>query len=716
MKFLPVFHRAAPCALASFPPVIRPPAHLRALGLAAALAAALPAWSQTSPDTAASQAASASPPAAGAAPVERVIVTGNPLGSDALAQPSSVLAGDRLTLRRASTLGETLDGLPGVASTWFGPNSSRPTIRGLDGDRVRMLDNAGAAIDASNLSFDHAVALDPLVIERVEVLRGPASLLYGGNATGGVVNTLDNRIPREPMQGLGGRAELRLGGAAQERSAAAVLEGGQGGQGGLNWHTDAFTRRTDDLRVPRFTPVEGEDTLPATDRVRNSAAQAKGGAVGASWADAKGFAGASMDTYRNDYGVTAEPDVTIRMKRERLAVAAERQLDGPIEQLSLRFGDTRYQHQEIEGTGEVGTTFKSTGQDLRIEARHAPLGGVRGVVGLQAERMTFSALGEEAFVPGTRTRSAALFALEEARLGNLVVTAGLRGERVVVASDGDDDPADEPRFGAAQERRFSPVSGSLSAVWPLAAGWSTSLTVGHTERAPAYYELYADGVHVATGAYEKGDVSLGVERSHHADLGLQWKAGADLFNAHAYTLRFSRFISLDASGQQIEVDGEDGPETVPEYVFKPVRAHLWGLELQGRKRLLEGAWTLDADAGLDLTRGTDLDSGQPLPRLAPLRATFALEAATGPWRLGAGIRHAAAQDRVPATDIPTGAYTMFNLWLSREVTLPQAQVLWFLKLDNLTDELGYSAGAIRTVRGLSPLPGRSASAGLRVSF
>ena len=158
-----------------------------------------------------------------------VTITGNPLGSSALAQPSNVLTGEALAVRRSGTLGETLDGLPGVSASAFGPQSSRPVIRGLDGDRIRLLDNGGAAIDASNLSFDHAVAIDPLVIERLEVLRGPAALLYGGNATGGVVNALDNRIPRDALRGLGGRAEVRLGGPAHERAAVALIEGGANG-------------------------------------------------------------------------------------------------------------------------------------------------------------------------------------------------------------------------------------------------------------------------------------------------------------------------------------------------------------------------------------------------------------------------------------------------------------------------------------------------------
>jgi iron complex outermembrane receptor protein len=647
---------------------------------------------------------------------ERVVITGNPLASTDLAQPSASLAGDALTLRRAGTLGETLDGLPGVAATWFGPNANRPAIRGLDGDRVRLLDNAGATVDASNLSFDHAVALDPLVVERVEVLRGPASLLYGGNATGGVVNTLDNRIPRTALDGLGGRAELRGGGATNERSASGLVEAGVGG---LNWHADAFSRATDDLRVPRFTPVEdGVAGLP-TRRVRNSAARAAGGALGASWADADGYLGAAADTYRNDYGVTVEPGVQIRMRRERLAVAGERHLgEHGFTDLSLRTSDTTYQHQEVEGDGAVGTTFSSRGQDLRLEARHAPLFGLwRGAIGLQAEAMRFSALGEEAFVPDTRTRSAAVFALEQMRLGALSLSAGARVERVSVGSEGDAPGADETRFGAASTRRFAPKSGSLSAVWTLADGWSTSAVLGSTERAPAYYELFANGVHVATAAYERGDPTLGVERGQHADLGLQWKSGANSIETHLFAMRFSRYLSLDASGSTIPVpDEQGGISEVPEYRFRAVPARLWGAEIEGRRRLREGAATLDLHASLDTVRGQNLGTGEPLPRLAPMRASLGLDAAHGPWRAGLGVRHAWAQRQVPSTDVATPGYTLLNLWASRAWAAGGLDGLLFFKLDNLTDTLATSANSIRTLRDLAPLPGRSLSAGARVRF
>jgi iron complex outermembrane receptor protein len=644
-----------------------------------------------------------------------VVITGNPLGRSDLVQPSNVLAGDALLLQRAGTLGDTLGSLPGVSASSFGPQSSRPVIRGLDGDRVRLLDNGGASVDASSLSFDHAAAIDPLVVERLEVLRGPAALLYGGNATGGVVNAIDNRIPRSAIEGLQGRAELRFGGAADERAGAALLEGGASG---LSWHADVAARKSDDLRVPRFTPRADGQALPATDHVANSAGDSRSGALGASWADRDGHLGVSFDRYDNDYGVTVEPDVTIRMERERVAFSGERRhLGGPFGTVEFQASQTRYRHEEVEGTGEVGTTFKSRGEDLRVQAQHAPLGVLHGVLGLQAERLDFSALGEEAFVPDTLTRSLALFALEEAPLGPVTLSAGLRVERVRVTSDGDAPDAEAPKFGAGAERRFTPSSASFAAHWPVGAGWALQASLGATERAPAYYELFANGVHVATGAYERGDPSLGLERSTHAELGASWTHEAQQLKLSLFNTRFSRYIALDATGRDIEQLNEDGElEAVPEYAFRAVPARLYGLELEGRTPLLQADWSLDLTAALDLVRGENRDTGEPLPRLPPLRLQTGLEAGHGAWRLGAKLRHAAEQTRVPLNDVATPSSTVLDLWLTRRAMLGGAEALWFVKLDNASDELAYNATALRTARELSPLGGRALSAGVRVSF
>jgi iron complex outermembrane receptor protein len=665
----------------------------------------------------ASSAAAAQTAAPPNPPVATVVITGNPLGRDTLVQPSSVLSGDGLVLRRAGTLAETLDGLPGVSQTWFGPNANRPVIRGLDGDRVRVLDNGGAAIDASSLSFDHAVPIDPLAVERIEVLRGPAALLYGGSAVGGVVNTIDNRIPRVLAEGLSGRAEVRFGGAASERAGSAVLEGGVGS---LAWHVDGFVRRTDDLKVPRYTPVADGEALEPTTRVRNSESEAQGGAVGAGWVDDRGHAGISLDTYRNDYGVTVEPDVLIRMKRDRVSLSAERrQLGGFIDGVSVKLSRTEYEHEEVEGSGEVGTTFESTGTDLRIELRHAPIGGLTGVIGLQAEDSDFSALGEEAFVPPTDTQSAALFVLEEKQIGPLRLTAGLRGETVRVRSKGDAADAEEPKFGAPASQRYSPTSASLGVLWPLqGSGWALSGSLAHTERAPVYYELYANGVHVATAAFERGDPTLGVERSNSGELGASFQSGAHTFKASVFRTDFSRYISLDATGALITVPGEGGePDAeVPEYAFRGVRARLTGAELDGRTRLVDSGWTLDLSASADFVRGDNRDANEPLPRIAPTQLRSGLEAAYGAWRTGADLRYAAEQDRVPATDTATPSHTRLNLWATWAMGGPALQALWFVRVDNVTNELAYNAASIGTLRALAPLPGRALTAGVRVKF
>jgi iron complex outermembrane receptor protein len=669
----------------------------RARVAAACLLASVAAVAQTTPTTR----------------IDPVVVTGNPLGRDDATRPAALLGGEALLLRRAGTLGETLDGLPGVAGSGFGANASRPVIRGLDGDRIRLLDNGAGLVDASNLSFDHAVAVDPLVVERIEVLRGPAALLYGGNATGGVVSVLDNRIPREAAAGLAGRAELRLGGAASERAGAVVLDGGAGA---LAWHADVASRHSGDLRTPRFTPMADGQPLEPANRVRNSASSSRAGAVGGGWASASGYAGVSLDRLDHDYGVTVEPDVTIRLLRERAAFAGEwRALPGPLASLSLKASRTRYAHEEVEGSGEVGTRFASTGDEWRAELRHKPLDGLEGVLGVQSERLDFSALGEEAFVPGTATRSDAVFLLEEFKLGSATLSAGLRRERVSVASDGDTPDAADPRFGEPRSRRFTPGSASLAVRLDLGGGWQASGSLGRTERAPAYYELYANGLHLATAAFEIGDPDLGPERSRHVEFGLAFRRGGERVSVNVFSTRFARYIALRDTGNVVVIPAEDPgePDTeVPEYRFEGVRARLTGAEVEAATTLALAGAPLQLSATLDLVRGDDLDRNEPLPRLPPLRLRVGAAWTLGSTTLGADVRHAARQGRVPATDTATPAATVLDLWARGRIqALPGLG--WYAKLSNLTDELAFNAAAVATVRGLSPAAGRAFAAGVQ---
>lgn len=638
--------------------------------------------------------------------LNEVTVTGNPLGTEAVA-PASALSGTPLLLRSRSTLGQTLDGLPGVSSTYFGPNASRPIIRGLDGERVRILQNGGASLDASSLSYDHAVALDPIAVERVEVLRGPGALLWGGSAIGGAVNVIDNRIPREPVQGIAGRADVSHASGNREKSGAVMLEGGTQRFG---LHADVFSRNAGDTRVPvDLGCTRGGETSFAR-RICNSAASADGGAVGGSMFFDRGYLGASLGTFRTGYGTVAEDEVTIGMRSNRLAVEGEvRGLGGFFESIKGQASRTDYRHTEFEA-GEPGTVFRNRGNSLRVEARHAPWGGVSGVWGLQVEDARFSADGEEAFAPYSRTRQAALFAYEEWARGWGKLTFGARAEQVTVRSFG------HPLLEQFEpgERRFTPGSLALGALWNLAPGWQLTGNLARSERAPKDYELYANGPHIATGAFEVGDRLLGKERSVQADLGLQWKQGVHRFAVSAFTSRFGNFIALLPTGGTRDLDGE----SLPEYAYSGVRARFRGVEASGNVRLHEGPGTLDLELRADTVRADNLTAGEPLPRIAPWRAGATLAWSQGPWGAQLGFDHHARQDRVPSGESAVAGYTLWNAALTYRMKAGAANLLWFARLDNAGDRLAYSATSILTqsAPGRAPLPGRSVKLGLRATF
>ena len=259
-------------------------------------------------------------PNAVAQAVQEVIITGNPLSKSDNPNNVSSLSGMALVQQGQSTLGETLNQLPGVSSTYFGPNASRPIVRGLDGDRIRVLSNSGASLDVSSLSYDHAVPIDVLNTERIEVLKGPAALQYGGSAMGGVVNVIDNRIPRQAMQGVLGKAQLQAATGNQELSKGALIEVGQG-----SWvfHADAFDRKTGDVKVPRALPCSKPGSPELSRSICNSASASNGGAVGASLFLDDGFIGLSHNAYQSNYGTVAEDTVNIGMRSARTALEGE---------------------------------------------------------------------------------------------------------------------------------------------------------------------------------------------------------------------------------------------------------------------------------------------------------------------------------------------------------------------------------------------------------
>ncbi|KAF1016519.1 MAG: TonB-dependent receptor [Burkholderia sp.] len=649
-----------------------------------------------------------------------VFVTANPIGDTELIAPTTLIDSDVLALRRADSLGATLDGLPGVSTTTYGPMVGRPIIRGMDGDRIRLLQNGVAAFDASSLSYDHAVPQDPLTVERIEIVRGPAALLYGGNAIGGVVNTIDNRIPREAIKGISGAVDASYGGTNAARSGAALVEGGNSR---FAFHVDAFDRKTSKLRIPGFVhsdrqrALDGHDVSEVSGTIPNSDGRSHGGAVGGAYTWVDGYAGLSYSDFKSNYGSVAESDVRLRMRQQHLAASSEiRNLSEPISQLKFDFGYTDYEHKEID-KGETSTTFRNHGYEARIEARHRKVGRFEGAFGIQTSQNTFSALGKEALVPTTQTTNVALFGLEEWQAAEaLKLYLGGRIEHVKL----DPTSAGNERFANASGHSFNIGSVSFGTLYKLNPVWSLAGSVSYTERAPTFYELYANGPHDATGQYLIGAPGAQKEKAVSTDLALRYTAGLNKGSIRVFYTRFSNYLTEFNTGRLVGDDGavvaRGTDDALKEAVYRGgMRAEFYGLEWEGKWRAFEkGAHCLDIELSSDYTHARHTETGEPLPRISPLRASLATDYGYGPFGARAQITHAWAQHRVPNNDLPTSSYTALGLVLSYRFPVGSTHWLAYVRGENFTNqEIRYASSVVRDI---APEGGRSVMVGLHTTF
>jgi iron complex outermembrane receptor protein len=659
-----------------------------------------------------------------------VPVTGNPLGvsSDQLVIPVSVLGGRELSLRRESTIGETLNGMPGVTATQFGPNVSRPMIRGLDADRVRIMQNGVGVLDASSLSGDHAVSIDPLIIEQIDVVRGPAALLYGGNAMGGAVNAIDHRIPTEALNGVFGRGETRFGGPADLRSGAAVVDFGNDK---IGVHIDAFTRHTNDLNIPGYAVSdrlfaqeahddhddeeehgdEHEESPRKRGRLTNSSAKQNGGAIGASLTFDHGYIGTSYSLLENNYGVVAEDAVRIDLESKRWDIASEFfDLGGWIQRTKVKLAHTDYQHVELED-GEVGTTFSNQGWQGTFEAGHSPIGQFNGVIGYQFSDTEFSALGDEAFVPTTETKSHALYVYEELPIDVHKVTFGARFGHDQVNSKTNEN------FGAGQDRSFNPNSFALGGVLKLSDQWDFATNLSHNERAPSYFELYANGVHLATNQFEVGDTNLSTERSNGIDAQFRWKLGEHKFNISTYYTRFNNFIGLFDTGEEYEGevhshgDDDEHEEThIPITQFRAVPARFVGIEFDGK---YQATSSLAVNFRGDYVNAKETDNNTYLPRIAPARLGLGLNYEKGPLNMRFDALHAFDQRKTAENELATDGYTNVTALLAYKLP-SKYHVELFAKANNLlNDEIRDHASFLKDI---APAGERSLVVGARADF
>lgn len=666
------------------------------------------------------------------AETERVVVSSTPLGGELSeqVQPVTILSGDELKLRLEPTIGETLNREPGVSSTYFGPGASRPIIRGLGEDRVRVLQDGLATIDASDVSPDHAVTIEPLTVKVIEVVRGPATLLYGPNTVGGAVNVIDNRIPSEKLsRPIEGKVEGRFGSVDKQRSGAGLVEFSLGS---VVVHLDGFKRQTDDIEIPGFArserlremqplpPGEEEprDTLP------NSFTESEGGAGGVSYVWEKGYFGIAYSGVDSTYGTVAEPDVTIGLEQRRWdARGAFQSPFTPVKSVTYKFGYSNYTHTEFEGQ-EVGTVFKNKGYDGRIEVAHEKLGPFEGVFGYQTQKTDFSALGEEAFLPPVESETHAGFVFEEIALDPVRFQFGGRFDHQTHQTE------TIPAFGPGIGREFNAFSGSAGIAYTPTNDYLIGLSLSYTQRPPTYVELFANGPHLATNAFEIGDPNLDLEESFGVDLSFRKKLGRITGAISVFYNHFENFIKAQPTGEVIDdlplfvftptdADFVGGEVTLDFHIIEPSVAEEPGSAKDAKSVVTPGRsgipHSLHLETKADYVYAQDLNTDRSLPRITPFRTSAAL---IYEWkdRFSARIegQYVQEQDRTAEFELPTGGYFLLSASATYRMKAGPLDFDLYVKGTNLTNEEARLHTSF--LKDIAPLAGRGVLVGLRTAF
>ncbi|MFN3725283.1 MAG: TonB-dependent receptor [Allosphingosinicella sp.] len=652
---------------------------------------------------------------------------------------TSALTGNDLAREIRPQLGDTLARLPGVSATSFSPGSSRPVLRGFQGERVRVLVDGIGSIDVSNTSADHAVTIDPITAERIEVLHGPAVLLFGSQAIGGAVNIFDRRIPRtvpDDIVHIDGLASY--GSAANERSVGAGVDFALGG--GVVGHVDGSYRRTDDLDVGGFvlSPTLRAEQLAIADEeeaeghadeaaearalaglrgtLPNSATETTTGGVGVALIRDGGSLGVSVSLFDSRYGVPMRPGaghhheegegegeeghgdvpVSIDLRQIRADLRGEVKLgDGFLEQLRVRFAAADYEHTEFEGD-EVGTLFETQGMEGRAELVQRDLGGWRGVIGGQFFVRDFNAIGAEAFLPANTTSQIGLFVLQEFETGPVQLEGALRYEHSDVAS-----------APLAIDRSFDSFSAAVGASYEIVPRVRAGINLSRAERAPSAEELFSNGPHVATQAFEVGDPTFDTESNLGGELYLRASLPGLQINGTLFYNRFDNYIFAAATGAE--------QDELPVFQYFQRDATYWGFELGANAEVARvGDWRVRVDGVADYVEATIADDGGPVPRIPPLRVLGGIEAANAVFEGRVEAEHVFEQDRIAAFETPTEAFTLVNASLTIRPFGRENPTALILSANNIFDVEARRHASF--TKDFVPLAGRDLRATLRISF
>ncbi|RIV86790.1 TonB-dependent receptor [Aurantiacibacter zhengii] len=661
---------------------------------------------------------------------------------------TSVLSGMALQRESSGQVGDILANLPGVEASGFSPGASRPILRGFGGDRVRVLIDGIGTIDASGASDDHAVAVDPLIAERIEVLRGPAVLLYGSQAIGGAVNVITKRIPPGvPDEAF--HADL-LGGVD---SATGLWEGGISLDtkvtDNIVFHVDGSYRNTDDIEIPGFAASddlradlladaaeeeeEGEleeaeefrDAANISGIVPNTYTETWSAGTGIAFFSGESNFGVSFDYYDTEYGVPGAPGVghhhhgeeehgeedhdhddehgeeegeeavSIGLRRYRADFRANIDLgDGFFDSVQSRVGFSDYTHTEFEGA-EVGTVFEVKGVEGRVELAQSRRGGWGGATGLQFSAQDFVATGAEAYIPPNNVESIALFTLQEFYFGPFELEAGARYENTEIEAS---------TLGI--QRDFDTVSASLGGGYTLFDDFRAGLNVSRTERAPTAAELFAEGPHIATQQFEIGNPALDIERSWGAEGYVRGEIGEVKVNASVYRNWFDDFIYLAGTGEE--------EDELPVFAFLQQDADQWGAEAQVTFPLIEGRdFSLLGDVRGAYTR-VELDDGTNAPRVPPLSLYGALEGRWEHFDLRGEVEWYDSQTDVAPFETRTDGFTMVNASLGWHPFEGRENLTIIAQVDNIFDAEGRRHTSF--TKDFVPMTGRNFKLTARASF
>lgn len=688
--------------------------------------------------------------------LEEIVVRAHPLSAEGLAQPVSTLQDEELQRAMSASLGETLQGIPGVTLSSFGQAVGRPVIRGLAGPRVKTMEDRIDSLDVATSSPDHATTIDPFVAQSIEVLKGPSTLLYGAGAIGGVVDVHSGRILHAVPDALTGGLELRGTDNANQRAAAGRLDGGTGG---FAFHLDGFYRNANEYDIPGYAEsaryrTQEEDHETEHDDVEmddhdgeheeeeaygelpGSQLETRGGAFGVSYIGDRGFVGIAVSSYQTEYGLPGhghghhdeahdaeghegeehdaeghededhdehqhgEEEMPPILDLEQTRIDLEAGILEPfvgVRNLNIRLGINDYQHQEIEGD-EIATLFSRKAWEGRLELRHASFLGIEGAVGIQLSDSDYSVMGDEAFVQPVDTRSAGLFWVGQKNIGSVGVEAGLRFDSVEL----------DPSASQSRARDFKTISASLGLIQPLSEQLTLSGQVDYSSRAPIAEELYAFGPHLATQSFELGDENLNEEKAANVSVALQYADDAVSWSLSAYTTEFADFIYQANTGLE--------EDALPVYQWTQADATFWGIE--GEASLRVTSW----DAGaLTLTGGFDTveaelakGANRDLPRIPPSRWWLGAMTSWGAIEADVKWRRVSDQTAVAPSELATDGYDDLRAHIGYRIDLRSATLEVFLNGRNLTDDEQRLHTSF--IGQFAPMPGRTIEVGLRLTL